>query len=150
MLAFYTGYQRAFQQYPIDFGKRLAEFEEEQKEDQPPNSKGVGIVPRQKADMAYRLWDALNRSGWGIGGLLAGGDLARRALNATILPPLRRVAEAIIPRFIRSVLGPLLTTLGRLNCFFTILKVGCVLFDDGPYFLGRLNRIFGSINAASY
>lgn len=66
----YALYQWGFQQYPIDFGKRLAEFEKEQKEGQPPNGR---IVPRQKANIAYRLWDALNRSGWLIGGLLAGG-----------------------------------------------------------------------------
>lgn len=69
----YALYQWGFQQYRIDFGKRLAEFEKEQKEGRPPNSKDGRIVPRQKADIAYRLWDALNRSGWLIGGLVGGG-----------------------------------------------------------------------------
>lgn len=77
------------------------------------------------------------------------GDLPTRALNATILPPLRRIASAIIPPFGPRTASDHLGGQGGFNCFFTILKVGCVLFDDGPYFWG-FKRIFSPINAASY
>ena len=136
MLVFYSGYQWCFEQYRIDFGKRLAEFEKQQnqkqKEHQPPNSKAGRIVAPQKATIANQLWDAMTRAGWLMGGLLAGGDLASRALNATVLPPLRRVAEAIVPPFIRSVLGPLMTALG---------KVALVVFSP----LSRLALFFAMV-----
>lgn len=133
MVVFYAGYHWAFQQYCIDFDKHLTEFEKE-KEAQSVNSKGIGLSPRQKVDITYRLWDVLRGGGWLLGGLLAGGDLARRALNVTLLPPLRRLAEAIVPRLIQSVLGPLITIFG---------KVACVVFS--PF--SRLALFFGMMGA---
>lgn len=95
--------------------------------------------PSQKLDITYRLWDALRGGGWLLGGLLAGGDLGRRALNATVLPPLHRLAEAIVPRLIRSVLGPFITILVR-----SADRVVFSPFSQFALFFGMMGAFLGA------
>ena len=115
---FYYLYQMTFNQYQKEFQKLLDAFEKRQQEATAPtyaSDSKAAVVPRVPRRAQAAVWRdyVLNRIR--EGGLLAGGDLARRALEATVLPAARRVAEAVVPAVVRTLTAPILNVLGRLT-----------------------------------
>ena len=119
----YFIYQWFFQQFQMKVERLLNQFEEVKNSKEgvketasTPETIRAAMVPPQRGGarvsiLKTRFYDVLQGCGLLVGGILAGGGLARRAIEVTVMPAVRQIGEAVVPALARSIFGPFVNVL---------------------------------------
>ena len=123
---------------------RLDQLELEQKKKQADSPAKTEVQPKEGLALAaLRQVQAFGQGGLLLfGGLVSGRDTFIRAFHLIALRPLRQVARALVPRFLRVILGPCVGMIARFGILALPLISRILCFFVGLDFLKRLLFIF--------